>query len=89
MLIYVRTIREGHFLLYIEALTDIISWFFALHHTHYASWIPVHSAIYAEVLKGNFAVKKLRCAFSAIVINHSHEQNNADLPTRKNVYAGY
>ena len=62
--------------------------FFALDHTHYARWISVHlcdmeslrehyPAIYAEFLKGNFAMKKSRRAFSAIAIDQAHEQNNA------------
>ena len=84
MLIYVRATQEGNFLLYIEALTEIIPWFFALDHTHYAKWIPVHlrdmaslrehhPAIYAEFLKGNFATKGSRRAFSAIAIDQAHE----------------
>ena len=42
VMIYVRAIREANFLLYIDALTKIVPWFFALGHTHYARWIPVH-----------------------------------------------
>ena len=42
VMIYVRAIREGEFLLYIDALTKIVPWFFALGHTNYARWIPVH-----------------------------------------------
>ena len=63
VMIYVRAIREGHFQLYIEAMTKIASWFFALDHTHYSRWIPVHlhdmvslrechPAVYVEFLKG-------------------------------------
>ena len=59
-------------------------------HTHYARWIPVHlrdmvslrehhPAIYAEFLKGNFAVKKSRHAFSAIAVDQAHEKNNASV----------
>ena len=36
-----------------------------------------HPAIYAEILKGNFAVKKSRRTFSAIATDQAHEQNNA------------
>ena len=38
-----------------------------------------HPAIYAEFLKGNFAMKKSRCAFSAIAVDQAHEQNNASV----------
>ena len=90
MLIYVRPIREGNVLLHIEVLIEIIPWFFALDHTHYARWIPVylcdmvslrehHPSIYAEFLKGNFAVKKSRRVFSAVAIDQAHEQNNASV----------
>ena len=63
-------------------------WFFALDHTHCSRWIPVHlrdmvslrerhPAVYAEFLKGKFAMKKSRHAFSAIAIDQAHEQNKA------------
>ena len=42
IMIYVRSLREGDFKLYVDALTKIAPWFFALGHTHYARWIPVH-----------------------------------------------
>ena len=42
VMIYVRSIREADFLLYIEALFKIFSWFFALDHAHYSRWVPIH-----------------------------------------------
>ena len=36
-----------------------------------------HTKVYAEFMKGNFVVKKSKHAFSAIAIDHTHEQNNA------------
>jgi len=88
IMIYVRAIRESDFLLYIDALTKLVPWFFALDHTHYARWTPVHlrdmvalkqthPAIFSEFLKGNFTVKKTSHTFSAIAIDQAHEQNNA------------
>ena len=88
IMIYVRAIREGNFQLYVQALSKIVPWFFALDHTHYARWIPVHLRdlvslkechpnIYAEFEKGNFTVRKSGRAFSAIAIDQAHEQNNA------------
>jgi len=90
VLIYVRSIREANFLLYIEALSKIIPWFFALDHTHYSRWVPIHIRdmvslkqlhphVYAEFLKGNFVVKKSKRAFSALAIDQAHEQNNASV----------
>ena len=87
---YVRAIREGYFLLYIDALTNIVPWFFALGHTNYARWIPVHlrdmvflhhkhRGVIAEFRKGNFVVKKTTHVFSGIAIDQAHEQNNASV----------
>ena len=42
VLVYVRTIRERYFKLYVDAPAKIAPWFFALDHTNYARWIPVH-----------------------------------------------
>ena len=36
-----------------------------------------NTKVYAEFMKGNFVVKKSKHAFSAIAIDHAHEQNNA------------
>jgi len=41
-MIYVRAICEADFLLYVDALTKITPWFFALDHTNYTRWVPVH-----------------------------------------------
>jgi hypothetical protein len=87
LMIFVRSIREGDFHLYIDALATLVPWFFSLDHTHYARWIPVHLRdmmrlkgqhpnVYAEFLAGNFTVKKTARPFSAIAIDQAHEQNN-------------
>ena len=76
--------------MYVDALTKIAPWFFALNHTNYGRWIPVHvrdnvtlkvvhPKVFAEFLKGNFVVKKTAPRFSAIAIDQGHEQNNAAL----------
>ena len=56
----------------------MLPWFFALSHTNYARWLPVHlrdmSALQFE--KGLFTVHKTPRRFSAIAINQAHEQNN-------------
>ena len=69
VLIYIRAIREADFELYVDALTQIVPWFFALDQIHYTRWIPlhlrdmvtlkdVHPTVFAEFMKGNFVVKK-------------------------------
>ena len=83
LLLYIRSIREGNFDLYVESLAKIIPWMFALDHTHYSRWLPVH--IRDMVLlpekhpfrAGKFAVCKTINKFSAMAIDQCHEQNNA------------
>ena len=90
VLIYIRAIREADFELYVDALTQIVPWFFALDQIHYARWIPVHlrdmvtlkdvhPTVFAEFMKGNFVVKKTERRFSAITIDQAHEENNASV----------
>ena len=90
MLLYVRSLREGNFQLYLESLTNIVPWMFALDHTHYSRWLPVHirdmsllsekhPAILAEFRAGKFVVHKTRNKFSAMAIDQCHEQNNATI----------
>ena len=74
--------------MYHDALTELVPWFFALDHTNYARWIPVHirdmtelPATHPDVNRefngGNFTFQKTNRAFSAIAIDQAHEQNNA------------
>ena len=90
VLIYIRAFREADFEPYFDALTQIVPWFFALDQIHYARWIPVHlrdmitlkdvhPTVFAELMKGNFVVKKTERRFSAIAIDQAHEQNNASV----------
>ena len=39
----------------------------------------VRTTVFSKFLKGNFVVKKTICRFSAIAIDHAHEQNNASV----------
>ena len=88
MLIFVRSLRVASFTMYLDALTELTPWFFALDHTNYVRWIPVHLKDMAElpnrhpeVVKefnnGKFVVHKTRRVFSGIPIDQAHEQNNA------------
>ena len=42
VLVYVRSLRQASFTMYLDALTELTPCFFALDHTNYARWIPVH-----------------------------------------------
>ena len=86
-LIYVRSLREGNFSLYVLVLRALAPWFFALDHTHYARWDPVHirdmttlhqrlPQIAKEFDQGNFIVHKTTRSFSGMAIDQAHEQNN-------------
>lgn len=85
---YVRSMRQASFAMYVDALTELAVWFFALDHTNYAFWIPAHlrdvvelptthTEIAEEFLTGNFTVRKTNRPFSAIPIDQAHKQNNA------------
>ena len=86
MLLYVRSIHESNFQLYMESLSKSASWMFTLDHTHYARWLPVHiqdtmllsekySAILSEFLAGKFVVHRTHNKFSAMAIVMSREQH--------------
>ena len=88
ILTYVRSLREADFDMYLDALWELLPWFFALDHTHYARWIPIHlrdmlglHRTHPEVLKefraGMFMVQKTKRIFSSIATDQAHEQNNA------------
>ncbi len=64
----------------------LIPWFFVFDHPNYARWLPIHvrdmielnsvaPSIAIEFKKGLFVVQKSHHAFSAIAIEHAHEQN--------------
>ena len=87
VLVYVRSLRQASFTMYLDALTELTPWFFALDHTNYARWIPVHlkdmaelSTKHPEIAKrfndGHFTIQKTNRVFSAIPIDQAHEQNN-------------
>jgi len=88
ILTYVRSLREANFSMYLDVLTELVPWFFALDHTNHARWIPVHLSdmaelpmkhpdIYREFNNGHFVAQKTKRIFSAIPMDQAHEQNNA------------
>ena len=87
LLVYVRSLRESNFDLYVQSLAQIVPWMFALDHTHYSRWLSVHIRdmtslsvnhpnIHAGFRAGKFVVRKTQNKFSAIAIDQCHEQNN-------------
>ena len=86
MNMYIRSLREGNFSLYIDTLNQLVPWFFALDHVHYARWLPIHiqdmvalktmhPSVY-KFKKGNFVVQQSVHSFSCMALDQSHEQLN-------------
>ena len=86
--IYVRSLREASFNIYLHALTELAGWFHALDHTNYATWMVVHLKDMVELperhpeiarkfREGGFTVHKTTKVFSSIPIDQAHEQNIA------------
>lgn len=84
---FVRSIRESNFPLYISTLSKLVPWFFALDHSNYSRWVPVHlrdmmsicqtlPQTYYKLKTGGFTVQKSARVFSAMAIDQAHEQNN-------------
>ena len=85
VLLFIRSYRESNFELYKDVLQELLPFFFALDHVHYARWVSVHlrdmetldSNTGAQFLQGDFTVHKTARPFSSIAIDQAHEQNNA------------
>jgi len=87
ILAFVRSLRDRNFQLYVNSLRALVPWFFALDHTHYARWTPIHirdmvslaelhPSVAAQFELGNFTIQKTKRPFSAISVDHAHEQAN-------------
>ena len=85
VLILVHSIRKGIFSEYVAAVDALEDWFAALDHYHYFRWLAVHirdmksiqhPETKAAFEEGRFVVYKTSRYFSAIAIDHAHEQNN-------------
>ena len=90
LLVFVRSIREGDFDLFVETLKEMIPWFFALDHVNYARWLPIHlkdmisletrhPTVHEQFKEGHFVVRKTIHKYSAISLDQAHEQNNASV----------
>ena len=86
VLAFVKAHRENNFPLYVEALESLVPWFFALDHTNYARWTPIHirdmkslPVSIQEHLKNNWVISKSSNKFSSMPIDQAHEQNNASV----------
>ena len=87
-LIFVRSIREGNFSMYVSSLEQVVKWYYACDHYHYARWVTVHlynlvnsptTSLYLYKCFSDtyFNFQKSNKKFSLMRINQAHEQNNA------------
>ena len=69
ILIFLRSIRECNFNVYITTIHRLIKWVFIFDHVHYACWLSVHpydladlenslSDVHAKMTKGKFSFLK-------------------------------
>ena len=90
MLTFVRSIREGDFLLYRQCLVEMLPIFFAMDHTNYGRWASVqlqdmmqlenrHPSLYESFVSGHFTVQKSMRVGSRISTDQAHEQENAKI----------
>ena len=74
ILVFLRSIREGNFHLYVQSLRNLLKCFFALDHTNYARWLTIHvfdliplpithPDVYQQMLKGFFSFAKTKRPF--------------------------
>ena len=88
ILVYIRSIREGNFKLYIETLRKLLKWFFTFDRYNYARWLTVQwfdlqnlesnfPDVYEYFCKGFFSFQKTNRQFSQIGLDQVHEENNA------------
>ena len=86
-LIFIHSICEGNFELYVESLRKLIKWSFACDKYNYAHWLSVHifdlmtmkvkhPDIYENLKKGFFSFQKSTREFSRMALDQVHEQNN-------------
>ena len=90
LLVFVLSQRQSSFSMYLDALTDLVPWVFALDHTNCDRWIPVHIRdiielqtrhpdVAREFNAGNFTIQKTNRIFSAIPIDQAHGHEVAAL----------
>ena len=76
-LVFIRSMREGNFKLFVKILISLVKWFFIFDHYNYARWLFVHiqyllslpitcPQLYQEFEKKNFVVQISSREFSRI-----------------------
>ena len=84
VLMFVRSLREANFAMYLDALTEFVSWFYTrsyelcpLDLRDMAELTEMHPDFYQEFKNGHFTAQKTKRIISAIPFDQAHEQSNA------------
>ena len=86
LFMFIRSIREGDFPLFVTLLENIVPWMLSLDHIHYAKWLPLFledlkkmsnesNPVLEEFNKWYFTVNKTDHPFSSMGVDQAHEQN--------------
>ncbi|XP_048588880.1 uncharacterized protein LOC125572422 [Nematostella vectensis] len=85
VLLVVRAQRQRNFVLYVEALEELVPLFFVLDHVNYARWTPIHirdmKSLPQSITEkfqdeGQFVLLRTGNDFSAMPFDQAHEQEN-------------
>ena len=88
LLMFVRSLREANFMLFIGSMKKMLPMFFASDHDiHNARWLPVfiddlealtvdNPTLFKEFQDGKFVVKRSISPYSKKTFDQKHEQNN-------------
>ena len=94
--LFVRSLREASFELFVASLEQLCPLLFSLYHIHYSRWIPVFNhelkllkvsdpTLYHSFSMGHFVARKTDTDFSKIAFDQAHEQNNKIVKSRAGV----
>ncbi|EDO30603.1 predicted protein [Nematostella vectensis] len=85
VLLVVRAQRQRNFVLYVEALEELVPLFFVLDHVNYAKWTSIHirdmKSLPQSITEkfqdeGQFVLSRTDNDFSAMPFDQAHEQEN-------------
>ena len=86
ILLYVRSLRESNYKLFVFAMKNLMKWIFSFDHYNYAWWATVHlfdlmthetcPDVYVQLLKWDFSFQKTNRKFSKMASDQEHKPNN-------------
>lgn len=91
--LFIRSLRESNFKLFVGSLDKFCPMFFSLDHTHYARWVSVFVndlmllknkdiVLFEEFLSGKFAMQYSNSNFATVGYDQAHEMNNKILKSK-------